>query len=196
MKKVLNVGGNSREIAIASQYDGWQQDLLDIDESQNPDILADARELTEQVGASYDAVYCSHNLEHYYLHDAKKVLAGFKHVLKADGHAFIRVPDMQQVIQRVVNEKLDITDVLYESPMGPIHVYDVFYGHQGKVEQSGEGYFAHKMGYTPTSLRQLLLDAGFPIVAISVTPLNVSAIAFLTIPTQDQCELFDIEFRD
>ena len=46
MNKVLNVGGNSKEIAIASQYDGWQQDLLDIDASQNPDILADARELT------------------------------------------------------------------------------------------------------------------------------------------------------
>lgn len=196
MKKVLNVGGNSKEIAIATQYDGWQQDLLDIDASKNPDILADARELTEQPSALYEAVYCSHNLEHYYLHDAKKVLSGFKHVLKPDGHAFIRVPDMQQVMQRVVNGQLDISDVLYQSPMGPIRVYDVFYGHQGKIERSGEEYFAHKMGYTPTSLRQLLLDAGFPIVAVSVTPLNISAIAFLQKPTEQQCQLFDIEYRD
>lgn len=194
MKKVLNVGGNSKEIAIATQYDGWQHDLLDIDASQNPDVLADARELTEQPESAYDAVYCSHNLEHYYLHDAKKVLNGFKHVLKPDGHAFIRVPDMQQVMQRVVNEKLDITDVLYQSPMGPIRVYDVFYGHQGKIEHSGEQYFAHKIGFTPASLRQILLAAGFPIVAVSVTPLNISAIAFLQQPTEEQCRLFDIKY--
>ena len=147
MNKVLNVGGNSKEIAIASQYDGWQQDLLDIDASQNPDILADARELTEQQAEIYDAVYCSHNLEHYYLHDAKKVLIGFRHVLKPDGHAYITVPDLKQVMAQVVNENLDITDVLYQSQMGPIHVYDVLYGHQGKIECSGEEYFAQNWFY-------------------------------------------------
>ena len=196
MNKVLNVGGNSREIAIASQYDGWQQDLLDIDASQNPDILADARELTEQQAEIYDAVYCSHNLEHYYLHDAKKVLIGFRHVLKPDGHAYITVPDMWQVMERVVNENLDITDILYQSPMGPIHVYDVLYGHQEKIEYSGEEYFAHKIGFTPGSLRQILLDAGFPIVAISVARLNLSAIAFMRLPTEAQCNLFGIVYEN
>ena len=195
MNKVLNVGGNSKEIAIASQYDGWQQDLLDIDASQNPDILADARELTEQQAEIYDAVYCSHNLEHYYLHDAKKVLIGFRHVLKPDGHAYITVPDLKQVMAQVVNENLDITDVLYQSQMGPIHVYDVLYGHQGKIECSGEEFFAHKIGFTPTSLRQILLDAGFLVVANSVSPLNVSAIAFMRQPTEAQCDLFGIVYE-
>ncbi|MDC3409667.1 methyltransferase domain-containing protein [bacterium] len=115
MNKAFDVGGNSKEIAIASQFDDWQQDVLDIDASQNPDILADARELIEQQAENYDAVYCSHNLEHYYLHDAKKVLIGFRHVLKPDGHAYITVPDLKQVMAQVVNENLDITDVLSQS---------------------------------------------------------------------------------
>jgi predicted SAM-dependent methyltransferase len=193
---VLNVGGNSREIAIASQYHCWQQDLLDIDASQKPDILADARELTEQQAEIYDAVYCPHNLEHYYLHDAKKVLQGFRHVLKPNGHAYITVPDMRQVMERVVNENLAITDILYQSPMGPIHVYDVLYGHQEKIEYRGEEYFAHKIGFTLRSLRQILLDADFPIVAISVARLNLSAIAFMRQPTEAQCNLFGIVYEN
>ena len=196
MNMVLNVGGNSREIAIASQYHCWQQDLLDIDASQKPDILADARELTEQQAEIYDAVYCPHNLEHYYLHDTKKVLQGFRHVLKPNGHAYITVPDMRQVMERVVNENLAITDILYQSPMGPIHVYDVLYGHQEKIEYSGEEYFAHKIGFTPGSLHQILLDAGFPIVAISVARLNLSAIAFMRQPTEAQCNLFGIVYEN
>jgi len=192
MKTVLNVGGNSKQIAIPEQYDGWQHDLLDIDAGKDPDIVADARELLKLPVDSYDAIYCSHNLEHYYLHDALKVLRGFLHLLKPGGHAFIRVPDIQQVAQRVVNEKLDMFDVLYDSPMGPIRVCDVLYGHQGKIETSGEEYFAHKMGYTPNSLQQLLIQAGFAVVALSVGTLNFAAIAFLQQPSTEEMKIFDI----
>jgi ubiquinone/menaquinone biosynthesis C-methylase UbiE len=196
LQKVLNVGGNSKRIAIPEQYAGWQHDLLDIDPSNGPDIVADARQMNTLPAATYDAVYCSHNLEHYYLHDAKKVLAGFKHVLKPEGHAYIQVPDLQQLMQQVVAAKLDMLDVLYQSPMGPIRVCDVLYGHQGKIEDSGEEYFAHKMGYMPASLRALLLAAGFAVVAMSVSDLNVTAIAFLQQPTAQQMNMFDIKVEN
>jgi len=196
LKKVLNVGGNSKQIAIPEQYAGWQHDLLDIDPSNGPDIVADARLMNTLPTANYDAVYCSHNLEHYYLHDAKKVLAGFKHVLKPEGHAYIQVPDLQQLMQQVVAEKLDIFDVLYHSPMGPIRVCDVLYGHQGKIEHSGEEYFAHKMGFMQASLRMLLLAAGFAVVAMSVSRLNITAIAFLQQPTEPQMRMFDIRVEN
>jgi len=195
-QKVLNVGGNSKKIAIPTQYDGWQHDLLDIDPSNGPDIIADAREMSALPAASYDAVYCSHNLEHYYLHEAKKVLAGFKHVLKPAGHAYIQVPDIQQLMQQVVAEKLDILDILYQSPMGPIRVCDVLYGHQGKIEDSGEEYFAHKMGYMPSSLQTLVLSAGFAVVALSVSSLNITAIAFMQQPTEQEMSIFDIKFQN
>jgi predicted SAM-dependent methyltransferase len=93
-RKVLNVGGNSKAIALPPVYQGWENVLLDIDPKGQPDVLCDARELAGLAGGEYDAVYCSHNLEHYHRHDVPKVLAGFRHVLKAEGFAHIRVPDM------------------------------------------------------------------------------------------------------
>lgn len=96
MPKVLNVGGGTRDIPLPPQYQGWEHILLDIDPRGQPDIVADARELTRLPPAQFDAVYCSHNLEHYYRHDGVKVLAGFRHVLKEDGLAHIMVPDTSQ----------------------------------------------------------------------------------------------------
>ena len=93
-RRVLNVGGNSRRIPIPAHFSGWEHHLLDIDPAGAPDIVCDARELQALPAASYDAVYCSHNLEHYFRHDLPRVLAGFLHVLKPDGFADIRVPDM------------------------------------------------------------------------------------------------------
>ena len=81
-RNVLNVGGGSKLIAIPPHYAGWSQLMLDIDPNAKPDVLADARELARLEPALFDAVYCSHNLEHYYAHDVPKVLAGFAHVLK------------------------------------------------------------------------------------------------------------------
>ena len=62
VKRVLNVGGNSREIPLPPIYAGWEQILLDIDPAGRPDIVGDARNLESLPAASCDAVYCSHNL--------------------------------------------------------------------------------------------------------------------------------------
>lgn len=193
--KVLNVGGNSKDIPLPDCYQGWEHHLLDIDASKKPDIVADARNLTVIEPNLYDAVYCSHNLEHYYEHDAVNVLKGFLHVLKSDGHAYIRVPDITQLMQTCIDKKLDIIDVLYQSPMGPIRVCDVLYGHQGKIEASGEEYFAHKFAYSQQSLGLLLESVGFATVALAKGPLEVSAIAFVSTPTEEQLEQFNISQR-
>lgn len=93
-KKVLNVGGNSKQIPLPPQHAGWERVLLEIYPRGNPDVVCDARELSSLPGSVYESVYCSHNLEHYYRHDAEKVLAGFSHVLKDNGFVYIRMPDM------------------------------------------------------------------------------------------------------
>ena len=105
--KVLNVGGNSKAIALPPIFDGYEHLLLDIDPTGKPDLLCDARELTSTPAAQYDAVYCSHNLEHYFRHDVPRVLAGFIHVLKPQGFAFIRVPDIQEVMRIAVERRLE-----------------------------------------------------------------------------------------
>ncbi len=68
-KKVLNVAGNSKEISLPPEYDGFDHGLLDIDPKGAPDIVGGARNLVSLEGGSFDAVYCSHNLDHYYRKD-------------------------------------------------------------------------------------------------------------------------------
>ncbi len=114
--RVLNVGGGSKRHTpafalrqLASRFAGHRS------EGKTGRCLRRTR-IAQLAAGQYDAVYCSHNLEHYYKHDGPKVLTGFLHVLKPDGFAEIRVPDMNSVMKRVVESKLDIEDVLYQSP--------------------------------------------------------------------------------
>lgn len=183
IKKVLNVGGNSKDIALPEIYNGWTQVWLDIDPAVNPDVLCDARELLSLTGNTYDAIYCSHNLEHYYRHDVKKVLAGFYHVLKKDGFVHIRVPDMAAVMRTFVENDMDINDVLYESPAGPITIQDVMYGWGKEIERSGNDFFAHKTGFTETSLIATLIDASFYQVYSGTGNFEVVAFAFKDEPS-------------
>ena len=184
MRKVLNVGGNSKDIPLPETYQGWENVLLDIDPSVKPDVLCDARALSTLPGSVYDAVYCAHNLEHYYRHDVPKVLAGFRHVLKDPGFAHIRVPDMGEVMRQVVQKSMDIDDVLYRSPAGPITVRDVFYGYGPEIERSGNDFFAHKTGFTQKSLVRMLETCGFPFVFSMTGGFEVVALAFKQKPDE------------
>ena len=191
--KVLNVGGNSKLIPIPAYFDGWQHDLLDIDDRGNPDLVCDARELMSLEPGQYDAVYCSHNLEHYYRHEGLKVLQGFVHILKDDGFAEIRVPDIAKVIAAVQERQLDLDDVLYVSPAGPISAHDVMYGLQSEIVSSGQDFYAHKTGFTNKSLMKFLSQGGFRHIFLAEgVELAVHALAFKTEPTARQRVLLDL----
>ena len=179
-RKVLNVGGNDKRIPIPQHYAGWQHDLLDIDAAAKPDVLCDARLMAERLpGGSYDAVYCSHNLEHYFVHDAKKVLQGFAHILKPDGFAEIIVPDIGAVMRLIAQFDLDLSDGIIESPAGEICGRDIIYGWAQQIEQSGNDFFAHKNGFTNKSLRVMLEEAfGFVVTIPAATRLELRALAF------------------
>jgi hypothetical protein len=192
IRKVLNVGGNSKDIQIPSQYNGWKHVLLDIDSRGNPDIVCDARELMSMGKNEYDAIYCSHNLEHYYRHDVRKVLLGFLHVLKADGLAHIRVPDIDALMKIVVAKKMDVDDFLYQSPAGPITVRDVIYGYGVEIERSGNDFFAHKTGFSPKSLTKILNECGFPIIYINMENIGIEALALKEKPDDYIKNLFNL----
>ena len=182
-RAVLNVGGGNKAIPIPPYYRGWAHLLLDIDPSGRPDVLSDAREMTRLEPEQFDAVYCSHNLEHYFEHDVAKVLAGFLHVLKPDGFAEIRVPDLALVMRTVAEKDLDIEDALYESPAGPIRVRDVLYGFAAKIEGSGVDFFAHKTGFSPASLTRALQRAGFSdVVPLRPRSFEIAVAAFMSEP--------------
>jgi hypothetical protein len=190
VKRVLNVGGSSKAIPIPAHYAGWEHVLLDIDPGQEPDIVCDARELGELAAGEFDAVYCSHNLEHYWRHDLPRVLSGFVHVLADDGFTEIRVPDLMAVFAAVRERGLDLEDILYESPAGPISVNDVIYGFGREIEQSGDDFFAHKNAFTVKSLTRVLVDAGFAAVYCGSGPFEIHAFAFKRSPSEEQRALF------
>src|SRR5438270_12958162 len=103
MKKVLNIGGGDKSVTIPAHFDGWQQDVLDIDPRVKPEICMDARELATRAVGEYDAVYCCHNLEHYYRHDAVRVIRGMRHVVKSDRFVEIVVSGMDWVMREFVS---------------------------------------------------------------------------------------------
>jgi hypothetical protein len=182
-KAVLNVGGGSKDIAIPDRYLDWRHDLLDIDPRSGADVCHDARRLSDLPPGAYDAVYCSHNLEHYYRHEAIEVIRGFAHVLSEEGFAEVIVPDLLSLMERVVKEGLDVEDVVYASPAGPIRVVDVVYGYQADIEQSGNDFFAHKNGFSVKSLVKLMREAGFPCGATQVSNGSITGIFFKKTPT-------------
>lgn len=180
-RKVLNVGGHDKHIGIPAHYAGWTHHIIDIDPRGAPDIVGDAREVLTHPPAIYDAVYCSHNLEHYLHHEARKVAAGFVHLLKEDGFAEIKVPDIQALMKRAVTEGLDLDDTLYTAPSGPISVRDVMWGYGPELERSGADFYAHKTGFSPRSLTAFLEAAGFEEIFLDGSGperMEVAAIAF------------------
>lgn len=192
VRTVLNVGGNSKDIEIPECFNSWQHILLDIDPQAKPDVLCDARDLWKMPARSYDAIYCSHNLEHYYTHDVIKVLKGFRLVLKKDGFVYIRVPDLLSVFRVMLEKGIDINDPLYQSPSGAISINDVIYGYQRQIENSGNDFYAHKTGFTEKSLTKILADNGFYAVVTNVSNYEIKAIAFMSQPAAWQTQFLAI----
>jgi hypothetical protein len=62
------------------------------------------------------------------------------------------------VAELVVKDRLE--EAAYMSPSGPITALDIMFGHGASLAR-GDRYMAHKCGFTVTSLRKLLDEAGF-----------------------------------
>lgn len=192
MKRLLNVGGNNKTIDLPPQVSDFEHVLLDIDPRGEPDIVCDARQLTTLEPSQFDAIYCSHNLEHYHPHEVPRVLAGFVHLLKPDGFALVRVPDLLQVMRSVLERRLDIDSVLYSAGAGPITVQDVIYGWGQEIESSGNDFFSHKTGFSPDRLRRVLMAAGFVKVYLSVGNWEIGAVALRSPPTEEMIRRFNL----
>jgi SAM-dependent methyltransferase len=192
MKRLLNVGGGSKSIQLPLEYDGYEHLLLDIDPTGKPDIILDGRKLIELPAAQFDAIYCSHNLEHYFRHEVAKVLMGFFHVLKPGGFAQILVPDLIELMRIVVQKNMDLEEQLYVSAAGPIAPIDVIYGFGPQIETSGNDFFAHKTGFSVQSLTRTVEKAGFGPNFAKVANLEINIIAFKGNPDPENLRLFGL----
>jgi len=191
-RRLLNVGGQSRTVALPSAYAGFEQVLLDLDPNVGADIVLDVRELTSLAPHQFDAVYCSHNLEHVRQHEVPVVLAGFLHVLKPGGLAQIIVPDLQELMVTCVQQGIDLDGLLYDSPMGPITPLDVLYGHAATIEQSGQDYYAHRTGFTSRTLANVVEASGFGPMFCQQGNLELNLISFNGSPDPELAGLFDL----
>lgn len=194
-KRVLSVGGSDLERhPLPSRYKDFSQEVLDIDPAVKPHVLCDAREMTKLEGGVYDAIFCSHNLEHYHPHEVPNVLKGFLHMLKPDGWAEIWVPDLLGIMQEIVERKLDVEDEIHPSPAGPVLVRDIIFGFGKYIAMSGKDYYAHKMGFSYKSLLGYLKYSGFA-AATQVNrkmPYEIGVIAFKQPPTKEQLAFFGL----
>jgi len=174
-KTVLNVGGCSKNIPLPDTYRGWRHVLLDIEPGPDVDVVLDARKLMDLgAGYEYDAIYCSHALEHFEPEDVPTVLAGMEYVLRCGGTVEIRVPDGDAIDDLV--EMVGLHGVAYESPSGPITPYDMIHGHQASVA-AGQTHMAHHIVFTARSLRAALRAAGFTGVKVGREPQSYELVA-------------------
>ena len=185
IKTVLNIGGGSKSIPLPAHFKGWKHILLDIEAHEDVDIVMDARDLG-QIQERFDAIYCSHNLEHYYGFEVPKILKQMQRCLKSGGVLEVHTPDIREVMQRVVQGALPLDATLYTSGHGAIQVLDILYGFQSAIQGSGNTHYAHKTGFDALLLRQLLLDAGFYSALVVTLPeaFELRAWGFTAQPTR------------
>ena len=146
-KRLLHVGcGGDAKPEWATEY---TETRLDIDGSHNPHIVASMTDMGD-IG-EYDAIYCSHALEHLTPEDGDKALAEFVRVLAPGGFAMVLVPDLEDV--KATDE------VILEAPCGPITGLDMIYGLRGLP------YMAHQTGFVKSTLDKTMHRAGFAKVA-------------------------------
>jgi SAM-dependent methyltransferase len=149
MKRVLHAGcGGSPLPEYFPERDAIEV-RLDIDPAMKPDIVASLVDMGE-IG-DFDAVFCSHCVEHLYPHEVPRALAEFARVLKPGGFAMVIVPDLGG---------LTVSDrVLYKSLAGmDVTAFDLFYGHRRLIED--HPHMAHHSGFTAGLLEGAMRDAG------------------------------------
>lgn len=125
---------------------GYEVVRLDIDPATSPDIVASMTDMGP-IGP-YDALYCSHALEHLYPHEVSVALSEFYRVLRPGGVATILVPDLEGVPAT--------DDVLPGSDLTGLHLY---YGDARQIP--GNPHMAHHCGFVASTLLEALRGAGF-----------------------------------
>ena len=162
MKTLLHVGCASLNISDLKGFnnDEWAEIRFDIDESRNPDIIGTIVDLSLVETESVDAVYSAYNLDHIYPHEVPIALKEFFRVLKKDGIAVIKCPDIQSVCEAIGKDKL--LDTFYQSPVGPITPIDILFGNRKAIAKGNE-FMAKKGGFTYSVLDGALHQAGFVI---------------------------------
>src|SRR5271165_3265146 len=165
-KTVLNVGcGYPLRQRLHHHFHGpeWRELRLDADPAVQPDIVCSMTDMSPVAAESVDAIWSSHNLEHLHRHEVPLALGEFIRVLRPDGLLLLTLPDLQQVAQLIVEDRLE--DHAYYSSSGPITPLDMMFGHTASLAR-GNPFMAHRTGFTARTLQKVLVGAGFVEVSL------------------------------
>lgn len=143
-------------------WEGYEVTRLDIDPGTSPDIVASMTDMGA-IG-QFDAVYCSHALEHLYPHEVPHALAEFHRVLAPGGTAVVLVPDLEGV---------PATDDVLPGSTGlcGLHLY---YGDAREIPANP--HMAHHCGFVESTLRAAMEAAGFKVQTKRMSFYNLLAI--------------------
>jgi predicted SAM-dependent methyltransferase len=155
-KIVLNVGsGNVSVKTQSSLFNDWKELKVDLDDSTNPDIISDIRNLKEIDDNSIDAIWACHVVEHLCWQELPDVFNSFVRVLKNDGFCIIRVPDLGAIAD-LIKEKLLEPVYTTQSGLGVAPI-DMIYGHRiFSSSEDGNDFMLHKTGFTQQSMSEIL----------------------------------------
>lgn len=97
-----------------------------------------------------DELMAAHVIEHFYEWCAPFVLLEWKRLLKSGGKLILELPNIEAAARNLL------------AGMSPQMSMFAFYGDGSHKDP----YMVHRMGYTPSSLTQLVINAGFQQVKI------------------------------
>ncbi len=156
---------------------GWVR--LDGNPENHPTICAMVPPLPESVtGKRWDVIELNHFLATLYRWEARQLLCQVWQVLAPDGMLIIETPDILFCMKQfMLSQKADLgTDMFFDGVSTPESNTGSWREHQldlcglwGNTETHDPG-IANRWGYTPRSLRQLLVDCGFEDAKIQERP--------------------------
>lgn len=136
----------------------YEEVRLDIDPATKPDVVASLTDLGD-IGI-FDAIFCSHCVEHLYPKDVRVALAELYRVTADDGFAMVIVPDLEGVHAT--------EDLLFECAAGKLTGLDLIYG--CRYDTVANPYMAHHSGFVSSTLEAAMRDAGFKKVTMKRLP--------------------------
>lgn len=131
---------------------------VDINPTRATDIICDCGTLDIFPDHSFTTIYCHAFLEHLYFDQRPIHLKNVYRILKKGGAAvYLGIPDFEAVARAYLNKE---TGIIFRN-FGIEEVYRYTHGLTEEVSRKNWIYQLHKTLFDSTSLKKLLLHAGF-----------------------------------
>lgn len=164
VKRLLHAGCGSKLNKVPREFAAYEEVRLDCAQAVAPDIVASIVAMPMIEDAAFDALYCSHTLEHLYAHEVAMALAEFQRILRPGATLLVVAPDLQSIGGKLALDQADF--LVYQSPIGPVTALDMIYGMRSAIG-AGNLFMGHKTGFTTSVLKNALDAAGFVKVEVS-----------------------------